>query len=141
MRPISASYPIARFRRLRESAALRDLVQTARKLSAHTIPSDETPQKVSVLLRKITGFSGLVHENMYRSTGWRFLSLGMSLERAANMAMILAALAEPDAPDGALDLLLEIGDSIMSHRARSPTPAFSAAPWRARRGAIPVSSR
>ena len=105
--------------------ALRDLVQTARKLSAQTIPSDETPQKVSVLLRKITGFSGLVHENMYRSTGWRFLSLGMSLERAANMAMILAALAEPDAPDGALDLLLEIGDSIMSHRARYSGAATS----------------
>lgn len=105
--------------------ALRDLVQTARKLSAQTIPSDETPQKVSVLLRKITGFSGLVHENMYRSMGWRFLSLGMSLERAASMAMILAALADPDAPDGALDLLLEVGDSIMSHRARYSGTATS----------------
>ncbi|MBP9952815.1 MAG: porphobilinogen synthase, partial [Cypionkella sp.] len=30
MRPISASYPIARFRRLRKSAALRDLVQENR---------------------------------------------------------------------------------------------------------------
>jgi uncharacterized alpha-E superfamily protein len=98
--------------------ALRDLVQTARKFSAQTVVSDETPQRVSVLLRRITGFSGLVHENMYRSIGWRFLSLGMSLERAATMALILADLADEDAPDGALDLLLEVGDSIMSHRAR-----------------------
>lgn len=98
--------------------ALRDLVQTARKFSAQTVVSDETPQRVSVLLRRITGFSGLVHENMYRSIGWRFLSLGMSLERAATMALILAELADEDAPDGALDLLLEVGDSIMSHRAR-----------------------
>ena len=30
MRPISASYPIARFRRLRKSAALRDMVQENR---------------------------------------------------------------------------------------------------------------
>ena len=73
---------------------------------------------MSVLLRKITGFSGLVHENMYRFTGWRFLSIGRSLERAIAMAGALAWLADPEAPDGALDLALEIGDSVMSHRRR-----------------------
>ena len=41
---------------------------------------------MGVLLRKITGFSGLVHENMYRFTGWRFLSIGRSLERAIAMS-------------------------------------------------------
>lgn len=98
--------------------ALQDLVAAARKMSATPIPPDDIPRKVSVLLRKITGFSGLVHENMYRSTGWRFLSLGLSLERAANMCTLLAELARDDAPDGALDLLLELGDSAMAHRTR-----------------------
>ena len=45
-------------------------------------PGDATARALSVLLRKITGFSGLVHENMYRFAGWRFLSIGRSLERA-----------------------------------------------------------
>lgn len=98
--------------------ALQDLAKSVDKLVNLPMPVDEIPQKASVLLRKITGFSGLVHENMYRSTGWRFLSLGLSLERAANMATVLAALAHEDAPDGALELVLEVGDSAMSHRLR-----------------------
>lgn len=98
--------------------ALQDLVKAARQMQVETIPTEDIPRKVSVLLRKITGFSGLVHENMYRSTGWRFLSLGLSLERAAQTAALLADLARDDAPDGALDLMLELGDSAMAHRTR-----------------------
>jgi uncharacterized alpha-E superfamily protein len=55
---------------------------------------------------------------MYRSDGWRFLSLGTSLERSSNMCAILAALISQKAPEGSLDLALEIGDSVVSHRAR-----------------------
>jgi uncharacterized alpha-E superfamily protein len=73
---------------------------------------------MSVLLRKIAGFSGLVHENMYRAAGWQFLTIGRSLERAAMMADLLAVTTGPDAPDGALDLAIEFGDSIMIHRQR-----------------------
>ena len=40
---------------------------------APSTPGDDTARAMGVLLRKITGFSGLVHENMYRFTGWRFL--------------------------------------------------------------------
>jgi len=73
---------------------------------------------MGVLLRKLSGFSGLVHENMYHFTGWRFLSIGRSLERAIATASALARFADPEAPDGALDLAVEIGDSVMSHRRR-----------------------
>jgi uncharacterized alpha-E superfamily protein len=73
---------------------------------------------MGVLLRKITGFSGLVHENMYRSTGWRFLSVGRALERALATTGDLARFADTAAPDGALDLVVEIGDSVMTHRRR-----------------------
>jgi uncharacterized alpha-E superfamily protein len=34
------------------------------------------------------------------------------------MAALLATLAEPGAPDGALDLAVEVGDSVMTHRRR-----------------------
>ncbi len=98
--------------------ALSDLAKTARKMAERVTPGDDGARAMGVLLRKITGFSGLVHENMYRFTGWRFLSIGRSLERAIAMSSALAWLADPDAPDGALDLLVEFGDSVMSHRRR-----------------------
>ena len=56
--------------------ALNDLAKTARKMAERVTPGDDGARAMSVLLRKITGFSGLVHENMYRFTGWRFLSIG-----------------------------------------------------------------
>jgi uncharacterized circularly permuted ATP-grasp superfamily protein/uncharacterized alpha-E superfamily protein len=98
--------------------ALNDLAKTTRTMAARVTSGDDAARAMSVLLRKITGFSGLVHENMYRFTGWRFLSIGRSLERAIGMAGALAWLADPHAPEGALDLAVEIGDSVMSHRRR-----------------------
>jgi uncharacterized alpha-E superfamily protein len=70
------------------------------------------------MLRKIAGFSGLVHENMHRTASWQFLTIGRSLERAAMMTDLLAAVTGPEAPEGGLDLAIEIGDSIMTHRQR-----------------------
>ncbi len=99
-------------------AALSDLRQTARQLADTVVPGDDAARAMSVLLRKNTGFAGLVHENMYRFTGWRFLSIGRALERALAMTGTLAALAAPDAPEGALDIAVEAGDSVMSHRRR-----------------------
>ncbi|MDO6479348.1 circularly permuted type 2 ATP-grasp protein [Shimia thalassica] len=97
--------------------ALRALMQQTDSLDHRPLALGDIPAEVSTLLRQITGFSGLVHENMYRSDGWRFLSLGISLERAANMCALLAASTSKDAPSGALDLALEIGDSVVSHHA------------------------
>ena len=71
---------------------------------------------MSVLLRKISGFSGLVHENMYRFSGWRFLSLGRAIERSIGTAHFLGVFTDTHAPEGSLDLAIEAGDSIMTHR-------------------------
>ena len=98
--------------------ALRSLVHHMQELDSRIIPAEEILTEISSLLRGLTGFAGLVHENMYRSDGWRFLSLGVSLERAANMCDVLAACTDEDVPVGALELALEIGDSVVAHRAR-----------------------
>ncbi|MEO3386754.1 circularly permuted type 2 ATP-grasp protein [Mesorhizobium sp. CAU 1741] len=98
--------------------ALNDLARTTARMSATVEPGEDAARAMSVLLRKITGFSGLVHENMYRFTGWRFLTVGRSLERAYAMASLLADFADATAPDGALDFVVEVGDSAMSHRRR-----------------------
>lgn len=98
--------------------ALNDLARTANRMAETVSPGDDNARAMGVLLRKITGFSGLVHENMFRFAGWRFLSIGRSLERALAMTRNLEALADPDAPEGALDLAVEVGDSVMTHRRR-----------------------
>lgn len=98
--------------------ALRGLVQDAKMLDRQHVQLEDTPVQISRLLRQVTGFAGLVHENMYRSDGWRFLSIGTSLERAANMCDLLAACLSTEPSSGALDLALEIGDSVVSHRTR-----------------------
>ena len=98
--------------------ALTDLRKTARNFSARVQPGDDATRAMTVLLRKLAGFSGLVHENMYRFAGWRFLEIGRRLERGIQIAGITRWLTRKDAPDGALDMLLEIGDSVMTHRRR-----------------------
>jgi uncharacterized alpha-E superfamily protein len=99
-------------------AALSDLEKTMGRMAATVTPGDDAALAMGILLRKVAGFSGLVHENMYRATGWRFLTIGRSLERAAMMADLLAVFTAPDAPTGSLDLAIEIGDSAMTHRQR-----------------------
>jgi len=106
--------------------ALRGLVADAKTLEALHVPLEDTPSQISRLLRQITGFAGLVHENMYRSDGWRFLSIGTSLERAANLCELLASCLSADDSSGALDLALEIGDSAVSYRTRYQTNANAA---------------
>jgi uncharacterized circularly permuted ATP-grasp superfamily protein/uncharacterized alpha-E superfamily protein len=98
--------------------ALIDLNKTATRMATKVSPGDDAARALSALLRKLTGFSGLVHENMYRFLGWRFLTIGRHHERAMGMAANLAVLADAKAPEGALDLMIEVGDSVMTHRRR-----------------------
>jgi uncharacterized circularly permuted ATP-grasp superfamily protein/uncharacterized alpha-E superfamily protein len=98
--------------------ALTDLRKTARNFATRVQPGDDATRAMTVLLRKLAGFSGLVHENMYRFAGWRFLEIGRRLERGIQIAGIVGWCTRKGAPDGSLDMLLEIGDSVMTHRRR-----------------------
>jgi uncharacterized alpha-E superfamily protein len=53
---------------------------------------------------------------MYRFTGWRFLEIGRRIERGIQLSRSLGRLTAKAAPDGALDMMLEIGDSVLTHR-------------------------
>ncbi len=98
--------------------SLTELTQSARQLGSDLEPGYETARAMGMLLRQLAGFSGLIRENMYRFTGWRFLSIGRAIERAADMSTALAHYADASAPEGALELAVELGDSAMSHRRR-----------------------
>jgi uncharacterized alpha-E superfamily protein len=99
-------------------AALKDMEKSMARIAKTTEPGNDAALVMSVMLRKTAGFSGLVHENMYRTAGWQFLTMGRSLERAAMMTDLLASVADPKSPEGGLDLAIEVGDSIMVHRQR-----------------------
>ncbi|EAQ05037.1 hypothetical protein OB2597_07125 [Pseudooceanicola batsensis HTCC2597] len=98
--------------------ALNDLVKTVGQMTGSATPGDDAARAMSVLLRKTAGFSGVVTENMYRYYGWRFLSIGRALERIDALAAVLETFADPAAPDGALDVALEVADATMAHRRR-----------------------
>ena len=99
-------------------AALQDMQKSMTRIARTAETGSDAAQVMGVFLRKIAGFSGLVHENMFRAAGWQFLTFGRSLERASMMTELLAAVADPGAPPGGLDLAIEIGDSTMVHRQR-----------------------
>lgn len=65
-------------------------------------------------LMTLTGF-GL--DGMTRDMGWRFLSLGRRLERLQFQSMVLRMALGMD-PEGNLDWVLELSDSIVTYRAR-----------------------
>ncbi|MER2536735.1 MAG: circularly permuted type 2 ATP-grasp protein [Rhizobiaceae bacterium] len=96
--------------------ALRDLSNTVHRFARNVTAGDDATRAMTVLLRKLAGFSGLLQENMYRSTGWRFLEIGRRLERGIQIARSLAWLTGRKMPEGALDMMLEIGDSVLTHR-------------------------
>ena len=98
--------------------ALNDLAKTAREFRERVKSGDDATAAMTILLRKLAGFAGLLHENMYRFTGWRFLSIGRYIERGLHMSRLLGHFSAEDVPDGALDMLIEIGDSVMTHRRR-----------------------
>ncbi len=98
--------------------AINDIAGTARDFASRVEAGDDAARAMSVLLRKLAGFSGLVHDNMFRFSGWRFLTMGHALERAHQTAGFLAALTAPETPFGGFDAAIEIGDSVMTHRRR-----------------------
>ena len=98
--------------------ALSELTRNVQAQVGTVAPGDDAARAMGGLLRGISGFSGLMHENMYRFLGWRFMSIGRALERALSMSILLSVFADPDSPDGSLDLIVEAGDSVMAQRRR-----------------------
>ncbi len=96
--------------------ALEEVTRLAADLQP--APGDDAARALAGLLARLAAFSGLVQDNMLRATGWRFLTLGRALERADSMAWTLAVLADPAAPEGSLDLAVELADSVLAHRRR-----------------------
>lgn len=75
-------------------------------------------ERVEAALRIISSLSGLAQENMTQLAGWRFLELGRRIERALQTCRFVRWFAQTDAPEGGLDVLLELADSQLTYRQR-----------------------
>lgn len=68
----------------------------------------------------LAAFHGLARENMTRAQGWRFIDLGLRIERAMNLCNFLdSALHSPEADNpSVLETVLEVADSTLTYRSR-----------------------
>jgi uncharacterized circularly permuted ATP-grasp superfamily protein/uncharacterized alpha-E superfamily protein len=75
---------------------------------------------LSETLLGLAAFQGLARENMTRAQAWRFLDMGLRLERAVYICTLLdATLRSPDAENPSLlEAVLEVVDSSITFRSR-----------------------
>jgi uncharacterized circularly permuted ATP-grasp superfamily protein/uncharacterized alpha-E superfamily protein len=68
----------------------------------------------------LAAFHGLARENMTRAQAWRFLDMGLRIERAVYLCTLLdATLNSPDAENPSLlEAVLEVADSSITFRSR-----------------------
>ncbi len=73
----------------------------------------------SIIVRQ-NALSGLIHEDMTRDHGWRFLEIGRRLERGLQILNLLSGIQSCKIAgfDASLESLLETSDSRMTYRAR-----------------------
>jgi uncharacterized circularly permuted ATP-grasp superfamily protein/uncharacterized alpha-E superfamily protein len=82
-----------------------------------------TGDAVGVLNQTLLGlaaFHGLARENMTRAQAWRFLDMGLRLERAVYLGTLLnATLHSPEADNpSVLEAVLDVADSSITYRSR-----------------------
>jgi uncharacterized circularly permuted ATP-grasp superfamily protein/uncharacterized alpha-E superfamily protein len=72
------------------------------------------------ILLGLAAFHGLARENMTRAQAWRFLDMGLRLERAVYLATLLhATLHSPEAENpSVLEAVLDVADSSITFRSR-----------------------
>ncbi len=68
----------------------------------------------------LAAFQGLARENMTRAQAWRFLDIGLRIERAVYLGVLLeATLCSPEAENpSVLEAVLEVADSSITFRSR-----------------------
>ncbi|MFV0368205.1 MAG: circularly permuted type 2 ATP-grasp protein [Hyphomicrobiaceae bacterium] len=85
-------------------------------------PAMELVDWLDQLIAELAAFNGLMHENMTRNFGWRFMDMGRRIERALQMAELLNTVLvnvveESELPEH-LAFLLETADCFITYRAR-----------------------
>jgi uncharacterized circularly permuted ATP-grasp superfamily protein/uncharacterized alpha-E superfamily protein len=97
---------------------LNRLPSDAQFRSSH-LPLVHASSVLNTLVLDLSALNGMEVENMTRGHGWTFLDAGRRLERASSLVHLLkCALSCKQRPDLLWEPVLEICDSVMSHRRR-----------------------
>ena len=82
--------------------------------------ADDAVGVLNQTLLGLAAFHGLARENMTRAQAWRFLDMGLRLERAVYLGTLLkATLRSPEAENpSVLEAVLEVVDSSITFRSR-----------------------
>jgi uncharacterized alpha-E superfamily protein len=108
---------------LRDRISLDNWHTVQRLAHAHEPPPQDIEAALTILdqvLPACTALAGYAFDDMTRDDAWRFLVMGRRVERMASVASVVAqVLARPaEEREAALGALLEIGNIIITYRAR-----------------------
>jgi uncharacterized circularly permuted ATP-grasp superfamily protein/uncharacterized alpha-E superfamily protein len=112
-------------------ASAREALVT-RDENAATAPGHEKPELSPIMLAGdairvldevldgIAAFHGLARENMTRAQAWRFIDMGLRIERAIYISTLLSSVLNVPDPDNhsMLEAVLEVVDSSITYRSR-----------------------
>ncbi|HWO08352.1 MAG TPA: circularly permuted type 2 ATP-grasp protein, partial [Polyangiaceae bacterium] len=96
------------WRTLHDMAALFD--------NAHA--SGDPQNKLDQLIILLSAVRGTTLDNMVRSHAWTFLDMGRRVERGTMSLTVLRSMMAPGAARVHMEVLLEVGDSLLTYRAR-----------------------
>jgi uncharacterized alpha-E superfamily protein len=100
--------------------ALNQLHQTLMAPSSSLVLAGDAAGVLNQALLGLAAFHGLARENMTRAQAWRFLDMGLRIERAVYISTLLdATLHSSDAENpSVLEAVLEVADSSITFRSR-----------------------
>ena len=92
----------------------------AAPVSSDVMLATDAVEVLDETLLGLAAFHGLARENMTRAQAWRFLDMGLRIERAVYLCLLLdATLRSPDADNpSVLEAVLEVADSTITFRSR-----------------------
>jgi uncharacterized circularly permuted ATP-grasp superfamily protein/uncharacterized alpha-E superfamily protein len=97
---------------------LYDMAELANETPPHRAGEAEAVLHCNQLLTLMAASSGLAHNNMMRSAGWRFRQLGFRIERAHGTAQAVRHLGAVHRTPGAFEALLGVLDSQITFGTR-----------------------
>jgi uncharacterized circularly permuted ATP-grasp superfamily protein/uncharacterized alpha-E superfamily protein len=94
--------------------------RVARPAASPVLLAGDAVGVLNQVLINLAAFHGLARENMTRAQGWRFLDMGLRIERSIYLCTFLdAALSSPEADNpSVLEAVLEVADSTLTYRSR-----------------------
>ena len=115
----------AHLARSRETLVARDEENATRRDARVSEPrrvilAADAVRVLDEMLDGIAAFDGLARENMTRAQAWRFIDMGLRIERAIYLSTLLnSVLRTPDAENHSmLEAVLEVADSSITYRSR-----------------------